>query len=172
AAAVVEQVVQLVGDVAVVDVERRHPGAEGAQHGLDVLVAVVEVDAEVVLAGLVPGQRVPLGVGPEPPRPQVGAEPGAAVDHLGEGQPPVPPDQALAVGVLRGDRVEGVGQVELRVGLFCPPRAAQDTRLDVVSETLAPAAGRRCGATGTASDGAPPTSRPAGPRWTWWSAGP
>src|SRR5690606_17472217 len=137
-----------------------------------VLVAVVEVDAEVVLAGLVPGQRVPLGVGPEPPRPQVGAEPGAAVDHLGEGQPPIPPDQALAVGVLRGDRVEDVGQVELRGGHHHPPRAAQDTRPDGVSETLAPAAERRLGATGPGRDGAPPTSRPAGPRWTWWSAGP
>ncbi len=61
-----EQVDQLLLDVAVVDVERRHPGAVAADHRLEVLVAVAQVDAEVVLAGLVAGELVALGVAAEP----------------------------------------------------------------------------------------------------------
>ena len=55
-AGVGEQVEQLLGDVAVVHVERCDPRLERAEHRLEVLVAVVEVDGEVVLARLVPGE--------------------------------------------------------------------------------------------------------------------
>src|SRR3546814_987169 len=47
---VLEQVAELLGDVAVVDVERRDPSLVGAEHCLDVLVAVVEIAGEVILA--------------------------------------------------------------------------------------------------------------------------
>ncbi len=50
---VVEQVPQLLGHVAVVDVEGCDAGLVGAEHRFDVLVAVVEVAGEVVLSALV-----------------------------------------------------------------------------------------------------------------------
>jgi hypothetical protein len=112
---VVEQVDQLVLDVAVVDVERRHPGPEGAEHRLQVLVAVVEVDAEVVLARLVAGEAAPIGHRAQPPGPQVGGEPAAAVRHLGEGDADVPPDETGSVRVHPGHRVEHRGQGELGI---------------------------------------------------------
>ena len=49
---VVEQVLQLLADVAVVDVERGDAGPVPAQHALQVLVAVVEGEGEEVLARL------------------------------------------------------------------------------------------------------------------------
>ncbi len=124
AAGVVEQVEQLVLDVAVVDVERRHPGPEGAEHGLQVLVAVVEVDAQVVLAGLVAGEPVPLGVGAQAPGPQIGGQAAAAVRQVGEGQADVAPDQRGAVGVDRGHRVEHLGQGELHLAHVPSPSDA------------------------------------------------
>ena len=45
---VVEQVAQLVGDVAVVDVDRHRAGLEAAEHRLDPLGAVDRVDADVL----------------------------------------------------------------------------------------------------------------------------
>ena len=45
---VVEQVAQLVLDVAVVDVDRDGPELEGGEHRLEVLGAVGQVDADVV----------------------------------------------------------------------------------------------------------------------------
>jgi hypothetical protein len=59
---VVEQVEQFLGHVAVVDVERGDPGLERSEHRLEVLVAVVEVDREVVLPALVAGEIGALGV--------------------------------------------------------------------------------------------------------------
>jgi hypothetical protein len=41
-----EQVLKFVLDIALVDVERRHPGTPGAEHGLQVLGAVVGIDAQ------------------------------------------------------------------------------------------------------------------------------
>ena len=71
---VVEEVAQLLADVAVVHVERGHPGPEGAQHPLEVLVAVVEGQARVVLAGLVAGQLVRAGADAQPSPVQVGGQ--------------------------------------------------------------------------------------------------
>jgi hypothetical protein len=48
-----QQIDELVVDVAVVDVERRHPGAKAPEHRLDVLGRVQHVEPDVVLAGLV-----------------------------------------------------------------------------------------------------------------------
>ena len=45
-----DQVGQLLGDVAVVDVHRDGPQLVAGQHDLDELVAVVEVEADVVVA--------------------------------------------------------------------------------------------------------------------------
>ena len=52
--AVVQEVAELLGHIAVVHVERGDAGSVRAEHPLDVLVAVVQVEGEVVLAGLPP----------------------------------------------------------------------------------------------------------------------
>ena len=57
-----QQVVQLFGDVAIVDVERADAGLQRPEHRLQVLVAVVQVDREMVLTALVLRQIGPLGV--------------------------------------------------------------------------------------------------------------
>ncbi len=124
--AVTEQVPQLFADVPVVDVERRHPGAVGADHALEVLVAVVEGEGDVVLPGLVTGQPGPSGragssVRPVPLRPdaeaavvEVRRQAPGSLGELAVRQPPVTPDEALAVGQRPGDRLDDPSQIELR----------------------------------------------------------
>ncbi len=92
---IVEQVAQLLGDVAVVDVERRDTGLERAEHRLEVLVAVVQVDREVVLAALVAGELRPLGVHAEPGVDQVVGQAPRALGHVGPREPAVAEDEAL-----------------------------------------------------------------------------
>ncbi len=77
-----QQVAQLVGDVAVVDVERGDPRLERAEHRLEVLVAVVQVDAEVVLPALVVGQVGTLDVAPEALAEEVVGQPPGALGDL------------------------------------------------------------------------------------------
>jgi hypothetical protein len=108
---VVEQVGEFIAGVAVVDVERRHPGLVGAEHALQVLRAVVEVEGEMVV-GRLPrrGRRVPP---PEAvPVEQVG-EAAGPVGGLGPGPSPAPPHHAVAVGDGGGDGLVEVRQVEL-----------------------------------------------------------
>ena len=109
---IAQEVLELLGDVAVVDVEGRHPGLVGAEHGLQVLVAVVEVAGEVVLTGLVPGEPAAGDDGPESPVVErVGEAPGA-VGHLGPGEAAIPEDQALPIGDPFGDRLVEGGEVQ------------------------------------------------------------
>src|SRR5690606_38135575 len=56
--AVVEQVGQLAGDVAVVDVDGDRPQLPGRQHRLDVLGAVLEVEGDVVARPDAPRREV------------------------------------------------------------------------------------------------------------------
>ena len=114
---VVEQVAQLLAHVAVVDVEGGDPGPVGAQHALEVLVAVVEGQGQVVLPGLVAGQVLALGAHAEAPGVQVRAQSPGALGHLAIGEAAVLPDDALPVGQRLDQGVEGAGQVELHRGL-------------------------------------------------------
>lgn len=57
-----EEVLEFVFHVAIAHVERRHSGAVAVDHGLEVLIAVSQVQTEVVLSRLVPSQLVTLGV--------------------------------------------------------------------------------------------------------------
>ena len=107
-----EQVEQFLLDVAIVDVERRHPGPMGADHRLQVLVTVAQVQPDVVLAGLVPGELVALGVAAEALRHQIARDPVDPGVHLRVGEPTVPPDHHLLVGDgLSGGAKDG-GEVE------------------------------------------------------------
>ena len=110
---VVEQVPQLLFDVAVVDVERRDPCAVRAEHALDVLVAVVHVEREVVLSRLPTLELGAFGVTTEPTVVQVVAEAACAPGQVGVAEAPIPPDEGLAVRIRRGDDLVDLGQVEI-----------------------------------------------------------
>ena len=97
-AGVGQQVLQLLGDVAVVHVERRDPCLVGAEHALEVLGAVVEVEGEVVLTGLVWGQLVALGTEAKAPVEQRIGEASRAVAELSVGESTVTGDDAGSVG--------------------------------------------------------------------------
>ena len=53
---VAEEIEKFFFHIPIVDVERRDAGLEGSEHPLDVLVAVVAVDRQVILPGFVAGQ--------------------------------------------------------------------------------------------------------------------
>ena len=99
---VVEEVAQLVVDVAKVDVHRRGPQLEGGHHGLDPLGAVVGMDADVA----VPAHAC-LG--------QVVGQAGGPLVELTVGQAAVAADEALAVGDGVGHPLEQVSQVPTHV---------------------------------------------------------
>jgi len=110
--AVGQHVAELVGHVAVVDVHRGRPGLGRAEHALEVLVAVVQVEGDVVL-GRLPRvldrpRRATDAVGAE----QRG-EAAGPIGDLGPAHPAVPPHEALPVRHDRGDGLVRGGQVQL-----------------------------------------------------------
>ena len=114
-AAVGEEVAQLLGDVAVVHVHRRDPGLVRAEHRLEVLVAVVGVDGQVILVRLVPGEPGPaLGSGAEAAVVEDVGEPPGALGHVGVAEAPIAEHDARAVGDGGGDRLVHDGEVEIR----------------------------------------------------------
>ncbi len=124
-AGVQQQVEQLFLHVAVVHVHRGDPGAIAGNHRLEVLVAVAQVDAEVVLTRLVPGEVSPFGVAAQALLDEVVGDPVDPTVELGVGQPEIAPDHHLLVrdgardGVDDGREVEagelGHGAVRSRV---------------------------------------------------------
>ena len=108
-----EEVEQLLGDVAIVHVERCDPRLERAEHRFEVLVAVVEVDREVVLARLVSGELSTLDDLAEAPVQQRVREASRAVVDLGPRQSPVAEDDALSIGDRGGDCLMGSREVEI-----------------------------------------------------------
>jgi len=112
-ATVVQEVTQLVGDVAVVDVDRRAAGLGGAHHALEVLVAVVEVEGDVIV-GRGPARVVRgLGVDAEPMVGEDGRQPAGPVRDIGPGEAAIPPDDALALRHGGRDRLVERRDVEL-----------------------------------------------------------
>jgi hypothetical protein len=112
-AGVGEQVRELVGDVAVVDVERRRARRVAAEHRLEVLRSVQQVQADGVLPSLPRTQLAPLGVATEAVVGEDRPEPAGPVVDLGVGAPGASPDDALTVGHGGGDGVEDRPQVVL-----------------------------------------------------------
>ena len=115
---VVEEVAQFLADVAVVHVEGGDPGAVGAEHALEVLVAVVEGEREMVLARLPARQLAPLAVHAQALAVQVVRQPLGPLGHVAVAEAAVAPDDAFAVGQALDQDVEGLGQVELDGGLW------------------------------------------------------
>ncbi len=95
-----EQVVQLFGHIAVVHVERGDTRLERPQHGLEVLVTVVQVDAHMVLAALVAGQLVAFGVATEAVGEEVIGQPPGALGDLAPSEAAVAKDEA---GIIRAE---------------------------------------------------------------------
>jgi hypothetical protein len=110
---VVEQVAQLIGDVAVVDVERSRPRLPCSEHPLEVLVAVVEVQGDVVVHRLPARTRSELGAEPDAGVEQHAGQSAGAVSDVGPAQSSVPEHQAVAVGMGGGDRLGDHSDVQL-----------------------------------------------------------
>lgn len=108
-----EQVLQFAPDVAVVHVERRHPGPPGAEHALDVLGSVVGIDAEQVLSDLMAGQRRPLGAATQALAVEVAGQPVRPFDGVRVGETSIARDDELAVADDCGDRIDGTGDGEV-----------------------------------------------------------
>ena len=103
--AVGEERRQLVGPVAVVDVEGGGACLERAEHGFEVLVAVVTGDGHVVLTGLPGGEVGALRVAAQPDAVEVVGQAAGPVGDLGPGEAAVAEDEGLAIGCGGGDRV-------------------------------------------------------------------
>ncbi len=122
-AGVVEQVLELLVDVAVVDVERCDPRGVGPEHAFEVLVAVVEVQGKVLLSGL-PGLEIAaLSANREPLGDEEVGEPALAAQEIEEREPPIAPDDRLTCGDGFGHRVEDRRDVEVHL---CPPVQSGD----------------------------------------------
>ena len=113
-AGVREQVLQFVLHIPVVDVERGHPRPPRAEHPLDVLGAVVGVEAQQVLADFMAGQLRPFGFAAQPAGVQVGREAVGPLDDLGVGVAAVALDDVLPVADRACDGGGGGGDGELR----------------------------------------------------------
>src|SRR5581483_5147371 len=95
-----------------VDVERRDARLERAEHALDVLVAVVEVEREVVLAGLPRRELRALAPAPEAGVAQEVREPARAALNVAPREPAIAERDHLAVGDAIGDRVVDDAEIE------------------------------------------------------------
>jgi hypothetical protein len=106
-----EHVLELGLDVAVVDVDRDGARLEGAHQRLEVFVAVVEVERDVVLARLPGLEPLALDAAAVAEPREGAAEAAAAGVQLGVGEAAVAPDERLAVGDRAGDQVLDGGEV-------------------------------------------------------------
>jgi hypothetical protein len=97
---VVEEIAQFIFDIAEVDVDGRRAQLERGERGLDVFVAVVEVEADVI-AGL---HATCLQVMREPRRPLV---------DIGKREAPIAVDDGGALADVVGDVFEEVCEVEV-----------------------------------------------------------
>ena len=107
-----QEVQQFIRDVAVVHVERGDPRLQGTEHALEVFVAVVEVDRQVVLTGLVSLESRSFDPAAEPLDDEVVGEPARPVGHVSPREPPIAEHQALVVGTCGRDRLVDVGEAQ------------------------------------------------------------
>ena len=117
-AGVVQQIDEFFVHVAVVDVERREAGLEGAHHRFKVFVAVVEVDAEVILAGLPILQPRPFGVQSQSRRGEMARQTPGAFGEFAVGEATIPKDNGFAFRNGLGDRLVDGGEIEVQEKSF------------------------------------------------------
>ncbi len=111
-AGVAQQVDELVLDVAIVDVEGDGARLRAADHRLEVLVAVVEIETDVILAGLPGRERGALAMAAEPRVGEQVREPPTADRELAPGQTSARGDDGLALGDRGGDGFVQIGERE------------------------------------------------------------
>ena len=87
-----------------------------AEHRLEVLVAVVQVDRQVVLAALVTGERRSLDMAAEAAVDQVVGQPAGALGDVGPGETAIAEHEALGVGPCLADRFQDLGKAEFGDG--------------------------------------------------------
>jgi hypothetical protein len=131
---VVEQVAELVLDVAIVHVDRDGAQLVGAEHALDELDAVEGVDPDVI-------------AGADPDRGQVVGEPVRALLELGVGPPLVAADQRLPVGREVDDALDQIGDVPFHAGTL-RERRGRAGQAPAVAGSRAIRAPRRASCTG------------------------
>jgi hypothetical protein len=102
---VVQQVREFFGDVPIVDVEGGDAGLECAQHRLEVFVAVVEVDRNVVLPAFVPGQFTAFAMATEAGAVEVVRQPAGSLGELLPREASIAKDETLCVGLNGSDRL-------------------------------------------------------------------
>ena len=112
---VLEEILEFLVDVAVIDIERRGPGLEGAEHPFEILVAVVEIEPDVVLARLPAKEPPAIRTLTEMVAAQyVGQSPGAVGD-LRPAEATVAEEEALAIGNGGGDGLVYGRQIQHRL---------------------------------------------------------
>ena len=108
AAAVIQEIEQLLSDVAVVHVERCDTGLVRPEHAFEVLVAVVQVDAEVVLTGFVSVEKLPTDGVRDASADQIVGETTCAFGDVAPGPRCSPPYDAWTIGNRSGERLVNV----------------------------------------------------------------
>ena len=109
---VAEQIEEFLLHVAVIDVERRNPRLVGAQHPLQVLVAVVEIQRQVVLPGLPTRQPCAFLATAEAVDAQHVGQASAAVGDRSPVEAAVAEDQAVPIRDALRDGLVDVGQIK------------------------------------------------------------
>ena len=112
-----QQILQLTLDVPEVDIEWGNPRLKAAEQRLHEFVPVERVDAEQVLAHLVPGEFGALGVAAQSTGLQVCGEVVRPLDRLRVGVALVALDQQVAVRNRRRDGLGDSGYRELCCGV-------------------------------------------------------
>ena len=117
---VFEEIQKFFFDVAIIDVERYAAGLECPQHAFEILIAVIEIQADVILARLPVGQHIAFGVTPQAGGVEHGCETPSAVGDFAPRKAAIAEDDALVVREYLGDRFVESGQVVHDAGYASP----------------------------------------------------
>ena len=110
---VIEKIEQFLFHIAVVHVEGCAARLEGTEHTLEILVAVVEVERNVILARLPVGELRPLCVATQAVPAQDMGQPARTVGDLRPTQAAVAIHDAVPLGNHFGDGFMDTGQIHL-----------------------------------------------------------
>ena len=111
-AGIVQQIGQFFIGISDVDVEGRQPGLEGAEHGLQVFIAIMQIDGQPVLAGLPIGQFAAFPVTAQAPFMQHVGQTVAALGEIVIAQAAAAEDHGLPCADPLRHQVQNVRQIE------------------------------------------------------------
>ena len=109
---VAKEVDELLLDVAVVHVDRHAARLERAEHALQILVAVVEVERDVVLARLPVLEGGAIRMAAEPVPAQNVGQTARAIRGVPPREASIAKDEALALGIALGDGLVNGGEIQ------------------------------------------------------------